>query len=128
MPSVAEVTGSEKSPPGGETAPTTVTLPSRLGLPKQVTLHPQAAQETLGRKATFGSRSAVEAHTCGHLLQRSSWQAQALNADCHGGACSTAKGEHAASAQLVRHMVGRSSPAGALVEAGQTSAQVGRVP
>ena len=39
MPSVADVTGSEKSPPGGDTAPTTVTLPSRLGLPRQVTLH-----------------------------------------------------------------------------------------
>ena len=35
MPSVAEVTGSEKSPPGGDTAPTTVTEPSRSGLPRQ---------------------------------------------------------------------------------------------
>ncbi len=33
MPRVAEVTGSEKSPPGGETAPTMLTLPSRSGLP-----------------------------------------------------------------------------------------------
>ena len=38
MPRVAEVTGSEKSPPGGETAPTMVTLPSRLGLPRHDTL------------------------------------------------------------------------------------------
>lgn len=37
MPSVAMVTGSLKSPPGGETAPTMVTLPSRLGEPRQVT-------------------------------------------------------------------------------------------
>lgn len=37
MPRVAEVTGSEKSPPGGETAPTMVTLPSRLGEPRQTT-------------------------------------------------------------------------------------------
>jgi hypothetical protein len=36
---VAAVTGSEKSPPGGETAPTMVTLPFRIGLaPAQVTL------------------------------------------------------------------------------------------
>ena len=35
----AVVTGSEKSPPGGETAPTMVTLPFRIGLaPAQVTL------------------------------------------------------------------------------------------
>jgi len=34
MESVAEVTGSEKSPPGGETAPTTVMVPSLLGDPK----------------------------------------------------------------------------------------------
>ena len=32
MDSVAAVTGSEKSPPGGDTAPTTVTEPSRSGL------------------------------------------------------------------------------------------------
>ena len=32
--SVAEVTGSEKSPPGGDTAPTTVTDPSRSGEPR----------------------------------------------------------------------------------------------
>ena len=38
IPRVAEVTGSEKSPPGGETAPTMVTLPSLLGEPRQVTL------------------------------------------------------------------------------------------
>ena len=37
MPSVAEVTGSEKSPPGGDTAPTMVTLPSRLGPPRHTT-------------------------------------------------------------------------------------------
>lgn len=37
IPSVAEVTGSEKSPPGGETAPTIETDPSRSGLPKHVT-------------------------------------------------------------------------------------------
>ena len=37
IPRVAEVTGSEKSPPGGETAPTMVTLPSLLGEPRQVT-------------------------------------------------------------------------------------------
>jgi len=36
---VAAVTGSEKSPPGGETAPTMVTLPFQIGLaPAQVTL------------------------------------------------------------------------------------------
>ena len=34
---VAEVTGSEKSPPGGETAPTMVTEPSRLGPPRHWT-------------------------------------------------------------------------------------------
>merc|ERR1712087_485050 len=34
---VADVTGSVKSPPGGETAPTTVTEPSRAGLPKHCT-------------------------------------------------------------------------------------------
>jgi len=38
MPSVAVVTGSEKSPPGGETAPTIETEPSRVGEPKQATL------------------------------------------------------------------------------------------
>jgi len=38
MPSVAEVTGSLKSPPGGDTAPTTVTLPVRVGEPRQLTL------------------------------------------------------------------------------------------
>jgi hypothetical protein len=37
MASVADVTGSLKSPPGGDTAPTMVTLPSRLGEPKQLT-------------------------------------------------------------------------------------------
>lgn len=37
MPSVAMVTGSLKSPPGGLTAPTMVTLPSRLGEPRHVT-------------------------------------------------------------------------------------------
>ena len=37
MPSVADVTGSEKSPPGGDTAPTTVTEPSRLGPPRHRT-------------------------------------------------------------------------------------------
>ena len=37
MPSVAEVTGSEKSPPGGLTAPTIVTLPSRFGPPRHRT-------------------------------------------------------------------------------------------
>jgi len=37
MLSVALVTGSEKSPPGGLTAPTTVTLPSRFGLPRHDT-------------------------------------------------------------------------------------------
>lgn len=33
MPSVAEQTGSEKSPPGGETAPTIVMEPVRAGEP-----------------------------------------------------------------------------------------------
>ena len=33
MPRVAEVTGSAKSPPGGDTAPTILTLPSRRGAP-----------------------------------------------------------------------------------------------
>lgn len=37
MPRVAEVTGSEKSPPGGETAPTIVTEPSRSGFPMHFT-------------------------------------------------------------------------------------------
>lgn len=35
---VEAVTGSEKSPPGGDTAPTIVTVPSLFGDPKQVTL------------------------------------------------------------------------------------------
>merc|ERR1712093_469616 len=34
---VAEVTGSVKSPPGGDTAPTIVIEPSRAGLPMHVT-------------------------------------------------------------------------------------------
>ena len=34
---VAAVTGSEKSPPGGETAPTIVTVPSLLGEPRHFT-------------------------------------------------------------------------------------------
>lgn len=34
---VATVTGSAKSPPGGETAPTIVTLPYLYGLPKALT-------------------------------------------------------------------------------------------
>ena len=34
--SVADVTGSEKSPPGGDTAPTTVTEPSREGEPSRL--------------------------------------------------------------------------------------------
>jgi hypothetical protein len=34
---VAAVTGSEKSPPGGETAPTIEIEPTLEGLPKQVT-------------------------------------------------------------------------------------------
>ena len=34
---VAAVTGSEKSPPGGLTAPTMVTVPSLLGEPKHLT-------------------------------------------------------------------------------------------
>lgn len=38
IPRVALVTGSEKSPPGGLTAPTILTLPSRSGLPRAVTL------------------------------------------------------------------------------------------
>jgi len=38
MLSVAEVTGSEKSPPGGLTAPTIVTVPSLSGDPKHLTL------------------------------------------------------------------------------------------
>ena len=38
MESVAAVTGSEKSPPGGLTAPTTVTVPSLSGLPRHDTL------------------------------------------------------------------------------------------
>ena len=64
MPSVAEVTGSEKSPPGGETAPTTVTLPSRLGLPKHVTLQHQMAHETLrGKALLLGGLWGVEAHS-----------------------------------------------------------------
>ena len=37
MLSVCDVTGSAKSPPGGDTAPTILTLPSRTGLPKQRT-------------------------------------------------------------------------------------------
>ena len=37
MESVAVVTGSEKSPPGGDTAPTMVTEPSRPGDPRQLT-------------------------------------------------------------------------------------------
>ena len=37
MERVAAVTGSLKSPPGGDTAPTTVTVPSRLGLPRHCT-------------------------------------------------------------------------------------------
>ncbi len=37
MASVAAVTGSEKSPPGGDTAPTMVTEPSRLGPPRHTT-------------------------------------------------------------------------------------------
>lgn len=36
MESVAAVTGSEKSPPGGDTAPTTVTVPSLPGEPMQL--------------------------------------------------------------------------------------------
>lgn len=35
---VDDVTGSEKSPPGGETAPTIVTEPSLSGEPKHLTL------------------------------------------------------------------------------------------
>ncbi len=38
MESVADVTGSEKSPPGGETAPTIVTVPSLSGEPRQEAL------------------------------------------------------------------------------------------
>lgn len=38
IPSVALVTGSEKSPPGGDTAPTILTDPSRSGFPKHLTL------------------------------------------------------------------------------------------
>ncbi len=37
MLSVAAVTGSAKSPPGGDTAPTIVTEPSRAGLPMHLT-------------------------------------------------------------------------------------------
>ena len=37
IPRVADVTGSEKSPPGGETAPTIETEPSRSGLPIHLT-------------------------------------------------------------------------------------------
>ena len=37
MLSVCAVTGSEKSPPGGLTAPTIVTLPSLVGLPVHIT-------------------------------------------------------------------------------------------
>lgn len=37
MLSVAEVTGSVKSPPGGDTAPTMVMEPSRWGFPRQIT-------------------------------------------------------------------------------------------
>ena len=37
IPKVADVTGSEKSPPGGDTAPTIETDPSRSGFPKQRT-------------------------------------------------------------------------------------------
>lgn len=37
MARVAAVTGSEKSPPGGDTAPTMVTEPSRLGPPRHCT-------------------------------------------------------------------------------------------
>jgi len=38
MERVAEVTGSEKSPPGGETAPTIEIEPSLSGEPKHFTL------------------------------------------------------------------------------------------
>ena len=38
MPRVAEQTGSEKSPPGGETAPTMEIEPSRSGEPIMVAL------------------------------------------------------------------------------------------
>lgn len=38
IPRVALVTGSEKSPPGGDTAPTILTEPSRSGLPRHLTL------------------------------------------------------------------------------------------
>lgn len=38
MERVAEVTGSEKSPPGGDTAPTMVQEPVLFGEPKQITL------------------------------------------------------------------------------------------
>ena len=37
MPSVAAHTGSEKSPPAGDTAPTIVTEPVRFGLPRHET-------------------------------------------------------------------------------------------
>ena len=37
IPNVADTTGSEMSPPGGETAPTMVTLPSRAGDPRHFT-------------------------------------------------------------------------------------------
>lgn len=37
IPNVADVTGSEKSPPGGLTAPTILTEPSRSGLPRHFT-------------------------------------------------------------------------------------------
>lgn len=37
MDKVADVTGSEKSPPGGETAPTIVTDPSLSGDPRHFT-------------------------------------------------------------------------------------------
>ena len=44
IPRVADVTGSEKSPPGGDTAPTILTLPSRSGFPEYL-LHYHGEQD-----------------------------------------------------------------------------------
>ena len=48
MPRVAEHTGSEKSPPGGDTAPTMETEPMRSGLPRILHL-PLYKGEDVGR-------------------------------------------------------------------------------
>uniref|UniRef100_A0A1I8J7Y4 UV radiation resistance-associated gene protein n=1 Tax=Macrostomum lignano TaxID=282301 RepID=A0A1I8J7Y4_9PLAT len=57
MPRVDEVTGSEKSPPGGDTAPTMVTEPSRAGEPRQVVGRVAALGGHLGQTAGDLSQS-----------------------------------------------------------------------